>query len=166
MLGLKCQQIVHRQQVVGVLRHLARTVDHACWGHKMLHGNGVHRVVGKVTPRDPMDGCIKMGAGMLATGKIIPIPTGAAGIVVRRLFDAKRPALAHLGGQRNLRKVGREGLGQVNDLNAPRAHGLDQGAQQRGCGGHAHVPPAAISRSNTLGLSRQRCNHSWATSPG
>jgi len=113
-----------------------------------------------------MDGGIKVGAGVFATGEVVPIPTRAARIVVRRLLDAKRPALAHLGGQRYLRKVGREGLGQVDDFDAPRAHGLDQGAQQRGCGGHAHVPPAAISRSNTLGLSRQRCNHSWATSPG
>ena len=151
------------EQVVGVGLGLRAAVDHAGRRDEILHRDGVHRVVGQVTARDPVDGRVKVRASVLAAGKVIPVPARAPVVVGRDFLDAKGPALAHFGRQGDLRKFRCERLGQIDHADAA----AGQGQRDGGKGGRAHsAPPAAISRSSTLGLSRQRSSHSWATSPG
>jgi hypothetical protein len=104
-----------------------------------------------------VDRRVEVGAGVLAAGEVVPVPGGPALVVARHFLDAKRPCLAHLRRQRDVRKFGRQGLGQVDDPDFPRADGARQFGEQ------AHDDS---SFSRAFGLSRQRSSHSCATSPG
>ena len=81
--------------------------------------NRVDRVVRQILARDPVDRRVEVRAGVLAAREVVPVPARAARVVGRDLLDPERPTLAHLGRQRDLRKVGRERLRQVDDADAP-----------------------------------------------
>jgi hypothetical protein len=57
--------------------------------------------------------------GALAAREVVPVPRRPALVVARHLLDPERPALAHLGRQRDLRELGRERLREVDDPDPP-----------------------------------------------
>jgi hypothetical protein len=51
---------------------------------------------------------------MLAAGEIVPVPGGAALVVLRDLLDSKRPALSEFRREHDLREFRRQGLRQID----------------------------------------------------
>jgi hypothetical protein len=49
-----------------------------------------------VFPGDPVNGRVKMGAGMLSAGKIVPVPGWAAVVVFGNFFQMEGPRFSKL----------------------------------------------------------------------
>ena len=86
---------------------------------------------GQIAAGDPVDRRVEVRAGVLAAREVVPVPARPARVVVRHLLDPERPALAHLGRQRDLRKLGRERLREVDDADAPARERRRQLGEQR-----------------------------------
>ena len=158
---LESLDVGHCHQVVGVLQRLRVAVDHVGRCDEVLHRNRVHCIVRQVAARDPVDRRVEVRAGVFAAGKIVPVPAGATLVVARHLLDAERPALAHFGRQRDLRKFGRERLRQVDHADATGVERAREGGEELG-GGHGspvRVDPgprvehgAAFRRGDRVGI--------------
>src|SRR5258708_21287284 len=105
-----------RQQEVWVLCGLFAAVDDEGRPDEALRWNAVDGVIRQVLARDPVDRCVEVRAGVLATGEVVPIPGRPALVVVRHLLDAERPALSHLRRQRERWKLRRQRLRLPRDL--------------------------------------------------
>ena len=119
------QNMRRRQQKLCVRRRLFRTVNDAGGRDKALRRDGVGITVGQILAGHPMNRRVKMRAGMLAAGKIVPVPGRSALVVARdfRQFEGlcwmkRRRQLDH-------RRRGFQNLGQVNDA--------DRLVRKRGC---------------------------------
>src|SRR3546814_17068079 len=73
------------QQEVGIDRAFGGEVEHHRGSDKLLRGDLVNAIVGKILAADPVDRRVEMGAGMLADGEIVTMPRNAA-IVVSRVI--------------------------------------------------------------------------------
>src|SRR6267143_5266185 len=146
-----------RQKKIRIFGGFAAAIQHAGWPFEALGRNAVGRVIGQVLSGHPVDRRVEMRASVLAAGKIVPVPGGAALVVARHFLDAKRPRLAHLRRQRDLRELGRKRLREVDDPDFPCRQFANKTIE------NAHKDN---SLSSAFGLSRQRASHSCATSPG
>src|SRR2546425_11599814 len=75
------EDVIHGQEIVGVLPHLPRDIDHASRTDELLGRNAVDGVVGQIFPADPVDGGVEMRSGVFAGLECVPIPGGAALVV-------------------------------------------------------------------------------------
>ena len=75
------------QQEIFIERHLFAHINDTSRANKLAHGDGVGGVVGAILARDPVSRCIKMGAGMLAQGDGVPIPSRPLVVIVGNLRD-------------------------------------------------------------------------------
>src|SRR6267143_1954961 len=146
-----------RQKKIRIFGGFAAAIEHAGWSDEALGRNAVGRIVGQILARDPVDRRVEMRAGVLAAGKIVPVPCRPALVVARHFLDAERPSLAHLRRQRDLRELGGESLREVDHPDPPRRQFANEVIED------AHEDN---SLSSAFGLSRQRASHSCATSPG
>jgi hypothetical protein len=130
-----------RQQKVRILCRLLAAIDDERRPDEALGRDTVDRAVRQVLARNPVNRRIEMRAGVLAAGKIVPVPGWPALVVVRHLLDAEGPGLSHLRRQRNRRELGRQRLGEIDHLDlAPdeafgeigeRAHGVAPAISRR-----------------------------------
>src|SRR4051812_18822281 len=111
MLLLPLEKKRLREEEVGILRRLLAAVDDKCGTDEALGWDAVHGAVRQVLARHPMHRRIEVRAGVLAAGKVVPIPGRPPLVVMRDLLDAERPGLSHLRWQRDVRKLGRQRLG-------------------------------------------------------
>src|SRR2546422_443012 len=146
-----------RQKKIRIFGGFAAAIQYARRADEALGRNAVGRVIGQVLSGHPVDRRVEMRAGVLAAGKVVPVPGGTALVVARHFLDAERPRLAHLRRQRDLRELGRKGLREVNDADSPCRQFANEIIED------AH---GDNSLSSAFGLSRQRASHSCATSPG
>src|SRR5580700_4884207 len=120
VLSLPLPDALWGQQIVWIFCHLCADVDDTGGTDKVLRRNAVHGVVRKIFPRDPMHWSIKMGASVLAGLKRIPVPGGAALIVVRQLPDLERGRVVELRWQRQQRRLRTQGLSQIDNPQSAR----------------------------------------------
>ena len=106
------------QQKVRIRLSVGGAVDDAGRGDHVLDGNAVRGVVRQVAPRDPMDGRIEVGAGMLAEGQVVPVAGRAAVIVMGNLLNPERPGLPPLRRQHDGRELRRKRLRQIDHADA------------------------------------------------
>src|SRR5262245_11369113 len=88
-----------------------------------------------------------MRARVLATGKVVPVQARTAFVIARNLLDAERPALPQLRWQRDLRKIRRQRLREIDYANAPVRERHDEAAEQLRGTGHRlvrHVNPLPL----------------------
>jgi hypothetical protein len=132
---LEALDVVDRHQVVGVGLGLRAAIDDARRRDEVLAGIVSTELLARSLPEIQWIGASKWRAGVLAAREVVPVPGRAARVVGRDLLDPERPALAHLGRQRDLREVGAERLRQVDDADAPAGERGGELAQQRRRGG-------------------------------
>src|SRR6267143_1061583 len=147
----------NREKKIRILRGLAAAVQDAGRTDEALRRNRVGGVVRQILSRHPVDRRVEMRAGVLAAGKIVPVPGGAALVVARHFLDAERPGLAHLRRERDLRELWRKRLREVDHPDSSCRQFANEIIE------NAHEDN---SLSSAFGLSRQRASHSCATSPG
>ena len=110
-------QVIDRQQVVGVGAGLRRAVDDARGTDDVLHRQRIGRAVRQVAPGDPVYGCVEVRAGVLVAREIVPVPADRP----RRTSTPAPPSAARIdriAGQLERRKFGRQGLREIDDLDA------------------------------------------------
>src|ERR1043165_1137062 len=111
MLLLPLEQEWLGEEEIRIFLRLFAAIDDERRADEALRRNAVDGVVRQILARDPVHRRIEMRAGVLAAGKVVPVPGWPALVVMRHLLDAERPRLPHLRWQRDRRKFGRQGLG-------------------------------------------------------
>src|ERR1700733_6160994 len=74
MLTLPDLDVLLSKKEVGINDNRARRIDHTRGRKETFGWNSIRRILRKLLACDPMDGRVKMRAGVLAAGKIVPIP--------------------------------------------------------------------------------------------
>ena len=97
----------HCEQPVRISRHFRAGINDDRWCDKLLGVDGIDGVVCMVLTGDPVHRGIEVGTGVLATGKIIPVPARAGFIVMGNGLHLECPDLAELRWQLQGRKVRR-----------------------------------------------------------
>ena len=116
MRGLESFDVGHGHQVVGVGGALGAAVDHAGRRHEVLGRDGVHRVVGQVAARNPVDGRVEVRACVFADREIVPVPRHAAFVVAADFLNLEAGTLAEVWREHEGRSIGRQGLRQIDHL--------------------------------------------------
>ena len=114
---------------------------------KCARRDRVGRVVRQVPAGDPMDRRVEMRAGVLAAGKVVPVPGGTARVVARDLLDAERRACAEFRRQHDGRKLRRERLGEIDHADAPARRGRRRRCASDRAEAHALHPAQVRARA-------------------
>src|SRR5215471_7828775 len=77
------QDSVRSHQIVRITGCVRANVDNTGWSNKFSGWYAVDRIVGKILSRHPVYGRVEMSACVLTGLKSVPIPRGAALIVMR-----------------------------------------------------------------------------------
>src|SRR6185312_13317118 len=77
------------QEEIGIGGSLLAAVDDERGPDEALGLDRVDRVVRQILAGHPVDRRIEVGAGVLAAGKVVPVPGRSALVVARDLFDAE-----------------------------------------------------------------------------
>jgi hypothetical protein len=111
----------HVEQPVRVGGDLAACIDDAGRADELPRIDGVHAVVRMVLAGDPVHRGVEVRAGVLAAGKIVPVPARSLVVVLADALLLEGPDLAELRRQHQRGEVAGQGLRQVDD--AQRAAG-------------------------------------------
>ena len=104
------------EQKVRIPLCFSAAIDDAGRRDEVFDRQRVGRIVRPIAAGDPVNGGVEMRAGMLAEAHIVPVPGRPALVVARDFLHAKRPALAHLRRQHDRRKIRRQRLCQIDDV--------------------------------------------------
>src|SRR5699024_4044264 len=106
---------------VGVGRHLLGDVEHDRRRDERAHRD--LRDVVEVLAGDPVVRGVEVGAGVLTGAEVVPVPGRAAVVVAADLLQVELRGLAELRRQRQLRGLGAQRAGAVDDVDGPGGQG-------------------------------------------
>src|ERR687897_16478 len=136
VLGLEGAHILDGQQIVGISSRLDGFVDHDRRRHEVV---GWHlRYVPAFAAGDPVYGCVKVSADVLADLEPVPSPGGAALVVAADLMPLQAWRVNELLRESNNRRALVQGLGQVHNFDGTARQRLDQRSDGGRCGLSSH----------------------------
>src|SRR5215831_7589070 len=106
-------------EIIRVPSRLCTNVDDASRAYKFSRRDAVHRVVGEIFSRDPVDGRIEMSTGVLTGLESVPVPGRTTLIVVRQLPDLERRSVGKLRRKRQQRGLRTQRLGKIHHTQTP-----------------------------------------------
>src|SRR5215468_4302299 len=107
------------QKIIRVPSRLCANVDDASWAYKFSRRDAVHRIVGKIFSRDPVDRRIEMSTGVLTGLESVPVPGRTTLIVVRQFPDLERRSVGELRRKRQQRGLRTQWLGEIHHAQPP-----------------------------------------------